>query len=128
MDNGVTLLRALELLEESASNEFVRRKMVDVRKAVVDGANLSVALAAQKIFPEMYTDMMSVGEQAGRFGLTMHSIADIYERELDKQVQLVTTLIPPAILLVIASFIGVIVYAILSAIFGMTSNLHAAGR
>jgi type II secretory pathway component PulF len=102
--------------------------MVDVRKAVVDGANLSVGLAAQKIFPEMYTDMMSVGEQAGRFGATMHSIADIYERELDKQVQLVTTLIPPAILLVIATFIGVIVYAILSAIFGMTSNLHAAGR
>lgn len=128
MDNGVTLLRALELLEESAGNEFVRRKMVDVRKAVVDGANLSVGLASQKIFPEMYTDMMSVGEQAGRFGSTMHSIADIYERELDKQVQLVTTLIPPAILLVIAAFIGVIVYAILSAIFGMTSNLHAGGR
>jgi type II secretory pathway component PulF len=128
MDNGVTLLRALELLEESAGNEFVRRKMVDVRKAVVDGANLSVALAAQKIFPEMYTDMMSVGEQAGRFGSTMHSIADIYERELDKQVKLVTTLIPPAILLVIAAFIGVIVYAILSAIFGMTSNLHGGSR
>jgi type II secretory pathway component PulF len=128
MDNGVTLLRALELLEESGSNEFVRRKMADVRKAVIDGANLSVALTAQKIFPEMYTDMMAVGEQAGRFGSTMHSIADIYERELDKQVKLVTTLIPPAILLVIAAFIGVIVYAILSAIFGMTSNLHAGGR
>jgi type II secretory pathway component PulF len=128
MDNGVTLLRALELLEESAGNEFVRRKMVEVRKSVVDGANLSVALAAQKIFPEMYTDMTAVGEQAGRFGMTMHSIADIYERELDKQVKLVTTLIPPAILLVIAAFIGVIVYAILSAIFGMTSHLHAGGR
>lgn len=128
MDNGVTLLRALELLEESAGNEFVRRKMVDARKAVVDGANLSVALSAQKIFPEMYSDMMSVGEQAGRFGSTMHSIADIYERELDKQVKLVTTLIPPAILLFIAAFIGVIVYAILSAIFGMTSNLHTGGR
>jgi type II secretory pathway component PulF len=85
-------------------------------------------LTAQKIFPELYTDMMAVGEQAGRFGSTMHGIADIYERELDKQVKLVTTLIPPAILLVIASFIGVIVYAILSAIFGMTSNLHAGGH
>src|SRR4029434_3717801 len=111
-------------LEESGSNEFVRRKMADVRKAVIDGANLSVALAGQKIFPEMYTDMTAVGEQAGRFGSTMHSIANSDEREVDKQVQLVTTLIPPAILLVIAAFIGVIVYAILSAIFGMTSNLH----
>lgn len=127
MDNGVTLLRALELLEESAGNEYIRLKMIEVRKSVVDGANLSVAATQQKIFPELFTDMMSVGEQAGRFGATMHSIADIYERELDKQVKTVTTLIPPFILMFMAGFIGLIVYAILSAIFGMTKNLRPGG-
>ena len=124
MDNGVTLLRALELLEESSGNEFIRRKMLDVRKAVVDGTTLSVALSAQKIFPDLYTDMMSVGEQSGRFGLTMQSVADIYERELDKQVKTVSALIPPIVLFVMAAVIGLIVYAILSAIFGMTNSLR----
>jgi type II secretory pathway component PulF len=124
MDNGVTLLRALELLEESSGNEFVRLKLIDVRKAVVDGAMLSGALASQKIFPDLYVDMMSVGEQAGRFGATMHSIADIYERELDKQVQTVSALIPPIILFTMAAVIGSIVYAILSAIFSMTKGLR----
>ena len=126
--NGVTLLRALELLEEISGNEFVRAKMVDVRRAVVDGATLSVALAEQEIFPELYIDMMSVGEQSGRFGDTMQIIADIYERELDTQVKTVSALIPPVVLLAIASIVGLVVYAILSAVFGLTNNLRARGQ
>jgi type II secretory pathway component PulF len=125
MDNGVTLLRALELLEESAGNEWIRQKLVDARNAVVDGTTLSAAVEAHKIFPELYVDMMSVGEQAGRFGATMHSVADIYERELDKQVRIVSTLIQPIILLGMAAIVGLVVYAILSAVFGMTSGLRS---
>lgn len=125
MDNGVTLLRALELLEESSGNEFIRQKMVQVRAAVIDGATLSVAVDEHKIFPELYVDMMAVGEQAGRFGSTMHSIADIYERELDKQVKIVSTLIQPLILLGMAAIVGLVVYAILSAVFGMTTGLRS---
>lgn len=126
--NGVTLLRALELLEEISGNEYVRSKMIDVRRAVVDGATLSVALAEQEIFPELYIDMMSVGEQSGRFGDTMQIIADIYERELDTQVKTVSALIPPVVLLGIASIVGLVVYAILSAVFGLTNNLRARGQ
>ena len=44
VENGVTLLRALELLEEIAGNEWVRLTMVEVRRAVIDGASLSAAL------------------------------------------------------------------------------------
>lgn len=125
MDNGVTLLRGLELLEESADNEFIHQKLIKVRGAVVDGATLSTAVAEYNVFPELYVDMMAVGEQAGRFASSMHSIADIYERELDKQVKIVSTLIPPIILLAMAGVIGLVVYAILSAVFGMTTGLRS---
>ena len=125
MANGVTLLRALELIEEISGNEFIRQKMVDVRRAVVDGATLSVAIAEQNVFPELFVDMMSVGEQSGRFGDTMQIIADIYERELDGQVKIVSALIPPMILMAIAAVVGLVVYGILSAVFGLTKGLHA---
>ncbi len=127
-ENGVTLLRALELLEEISGNEFIRQRMVSVRNAVVDGATLSAALANEKIFPELYVDMMSVGEQTGKFGDTMQMIAQVYERELDKQVKIVSSLIPPMIMVVIAAVVGFVVFGILSAVFGMTSNLQPGGR
>lgn len=125
IENGVTLLRALELLEEISGNEFVHQKMSSVRRAVVDGATLSVALGEQNIFPELFVDMMSVGEQSGKFGATMQMIADVYERELDKQVQITSALIPPLVMLAIASVVGLVVFGILSAVFSLTQGLHA---
>ena len=94
-------------------------------RAVVDGATLSTALAEQKLFPELFLDMMAVGEQTGRFGGTMQMIADVYERELDQQIQIVSTLIPPLVMIVIAAVVGLVVYGIMSAVFGLTQNLRA---
>jgi type II secretory pathway component PulF len=124
MENGVTLLRALELLEEISGNEYIRQSMSRVRSAVVDGATLSNALSEQGILPDLFIDMLAVGEQSGRFGNTMHLIADVYERELDGQIKIVSTLIPPVVMIIIASFVGVVVYAILSAVFGLTQGLR----
>jgi type II secretory pathway component PulF len=95
---------------------------------VVDGATLSVALGEQRIFPELFVDMMAVGEQTGKFGSTMQLIADVYERELDKQIKIVSTLIPPLVMFVIAALVGVVVYAILSAVFGLTQGLRGGVR
>ena len=124
-ENGVTLLKSLELLEEISGNEWVRLRMVDIRKAVVDGAGLSNALREEKLFPDLFLDMMSVGEQTGRFSETMQMIADVYERELDQQVQFVSALVPPAIIVMIATLVGLVVYGILSAVFDLTSSLQS---
>ena len=125
VENGVTLLRALELLEDISGSESVRLKMVEVRRSVIDGASLSVALRAPRIFPELLLDMMAVGEQTGRFGETMNMIADVYERELDKQVQITSALIPPVIMIVIAGIVGLVVFGILDAVFNLTTGLRS---
>ncbi len=124
MENGIPLLKALDLVTEIAGNKYVERKLVDVRRAVIDGANLSAALAAQHLFPELFTDMMAVGEQTGHFAQTMQTIADVYERELDRTVKITSSLIPPVIIVLIAMIVGFVVYSILSAVFEMTSSLQ----
>lgn len=127
-ENGVTLLKSLELLEDISGNEHIRRRMAEVRREVIDGASLSGALRSYKLFPELFLDMMSVGEQTGRFGETMQMIADMYERELDKQVKIISALIPPLIMVVIASVVGLVVFGILSAVFNLTSGLRTRIR
>jgi type II secretory pathway component PulF len=124
MQNGIPLLRALELVAEIAGNRYLEVKLVDVRRAVIDGATLSSALSAQHLFPELFTDMMAVGEQTGHFAETMQTIADVYERELDKTVAIVSQLIPPFIILLIAVVVGFVVFSILSAVFEMTHSLQ----
>jgi type II secretory pathway component PulF len=124
MENGVPLLRSLDLVTEIAANRFLELKLGDVRKAVIDGATLSTALQAQKLFPDLFTDMMAVGEQTGHFAETMQAIADVYERELDRSVGVISQLIPPVIIVVIAALVGLVVFSILSAVFEMTHSLQ----
>ena len=124
MENGIPLLRALDLLTEIAGNRFLELKLGEVRRAVIDGATLSVALQEQKLFPDLFTDMMAVGEQTGHFADTMQAIADVYERELDRTVAVISQLIPPVIIVVIAVLVGFVVYSILSAVFEMTHSLQ----
>src|SRR6266513_4915998 len=124
MENGVPLLRSLDLVTEIAGNRFLERKLGEVRKAVIDGATLSAALQQQKLLPDLFTDMMGVGEQTGHFAETMQAIADVYERELDRSVGVISQLIPPVIIVIIAALVGLIVFSILSAVFEMTHSLQ----
>ncbi len=124
MENGIPLLRSLDLVTEIAGNKFLELKLREVRRAVIDGATLSAALQAQKLFPDLLTDMMSVGEQTGHFAETMQAIADVYERELDRSVAVISQLIPPVIIVVIAVLVGLVVFSILSAVFEMTHSLQ----
>jgi type IV pilus assembly protein PilC len=95
-----------------------------VRRAVIDGATLSNALAAQNLFPDMFTDMMAVGEQTGQFARAMQTVADVYERELERTVKMTSSLIPIVIIVLIAIVVGFVVYSILSAVFEMTHSLQ----
>ena len=124
MENGIPLLRALDLVTEIAANRYLELKLTEVRRAVIDGATLSAALAAEKLFPDMFTDMMGVGEQTGQFARAMQTIADVYERELERTVKMISALIPIAIIVLIAIIVGFVVYSILSAVFEMTSSLQ----
>jgi type II secretory pathway component PulF len=124
MENGVPLLRAIDLVTEIAGNRYLEVKMAEVRRAVIDGATLSTALTGQQLFPELFTDMMAVGEQTGHFSQTMQTIADVYERELDRTVKTISALIPPVIIVLIAIVVGFVVYSILSAVFEMTQSLQ----
>jgi type II secretory pathway component PulF len=124
MENGVPLLRGLDLVTEIAGNQYLESRLGEVRRAVIDGATLSGALSAQNLFPELFTDMMAVGEQTGHFAETMQTIADVYERELDRTVKIISAMIPPVIIVLIAIVVGFVVFSILSAVFEMTHSLQ----
>jgi type II secretory pathway component PulF len=123
-ENGVTLLKSLELLEEISGNEYIHAQMIEARKSVLDGTALSNALRPHGIFPEMFLDMLAVGEQTGRFSETVNNIANVYERDLDKQVKLISALIPIVLIVVIAILVGMLVFGILSAVFNLTTGLR----
>lgn len=123
--NGVQVVQALAIVENTMANVVIASEIREARTRVTDGSTISKPLAAGKIFPELLTDMLAVGEETGDLGGALKHIAIRYDKELDRSVKLFTTAIEPIMMVVIAVMVGFIAVSMLLAVLKMTSGLNA---
>jgi type II secretory pathway component PulF len=100
---GVPLSRALVILYREASSPVARIKWKEIHDLVVDGMSLADAMAkSPDTFPRVYTAMVQAGEAGGFLDVVLGQISDFQTREKDLKSKVVTAMIYPCILLVLA--------------------------
>jgi len=124
LSNGVPVLNALTIVEETVGNSVVSDEIRSARERVTDGSTVSGPLSEGKVFPQLLTDMLAVGEETGDMSGALMHIANRYDRELDRTVKLFTTLLEPIMILFMAGLVGLIAVSMLTAVFDMTSGLN----
>jgi len=106
---GVPLSRALVILQKEAANPTARAKWKEVHDLVVDGMSLADAMAkSPDTFPRVYTAMVEAGETGGFLDVVLSQIADFQAREKEMRGKVMTALLYPCILLVLA--LGVLIF------------------
>jgi type IV pilus assembly protein PilC len=106
---GVPLSRALVILCKEAATPAAGAKWKQVHDAVIDGVSLADAMAAHsETFPRVYVAMVQAGETGGFLDLVLAQIADFQGREKELRSKVMTALLYPLILLVLA--LGVLVF------------------
>jgi len=123
LENGVPVLNALQIVEDTMSNRVIANELREARTRVTDGTSISQPLAKGKIFPPLLIDMLAVGEESGEVAPALKNIADMYEQELTRTLRLMTTLLEPAIIIFMALVVGSIVISVLLAVFDITSGI-----
>lgn len=123
--NGVPVLQALSIVENTVGNSVIAREIHEARERVTDGSSISGPLAAGKVFPPLLTDMLAVGERTGDMAGALNHIARRYEGELDRSVKLFITVLEPLLIVVIAAVVGFVAISMLMAVFDLTSGLQA---
>jgi len=121
LQSGVTLLAALKDAAFVIGNPVYIEQLEQVRKDISEGGTFSGSLAKFKIFPDFFVQMIRVGEEGGRLDQVLLDIADSYEKEIEADLKVVSSLIEPAIILVLGLVIGGMVIAMLLPIFNMNS-------
>ncbi len=100
---GVPLSRAMVILYREASTPAASAKWRELHDLVVDGMSLADAMAkSPKTFPRVYVAMVQAGETGGFLDLVLAQIADFQAREKELRSKVVTAMLYPAILLVLA--------------------------
>src|ERR1039457_3570376 len=123
LENGVPVLNALQIVEDTMTNRVIANELREARTRVTDGTSLSQPLAKGKIFPPLLIDMLAVGEESGEVVPSLTNIADTYESELSRTLKVFTTLLEPAIIIFMAMVVGAIVLSVLMAVFDITSGI-----
>jgi type II secretory pathway component PulF len=125
LQNGVPVLTALKITEQVISNRVVKEAIAKTRDAVTDGKTLAQPLEQSKIFPQLMVDLVRIGEETGDVPGALNNIAGTYEGELQIALRVMTTLIEPVLIIVMAVIVGFLLLSIFLPLFRLISQIHA---
>lgn len=122
--NGLTLLRALELSRDATPNLFLKQKVGKIIEYVGEGGSLSRTMKRVGFFPPLLLDMVAVGEQTGQIGESLERAAERYDKELGKDIEKISALIQPVIVVIMALLVGIMAYMMITVIFDTIAGLN----
>jgi type II secretory pathway component PulF len=124
LHNGVPVLTALKITEQVIPNRVLKDAIAKTRADVTDGKTLAQPLARSKVFPQLMIDLVKIGEETGDVPGALENLASTYESELNIALRVMTNLIEPAMIIVMAIGVGGLLFSILSAMLAITSSIH----
>jgi type IV pilus assembly protein PilC len=123
MDNGVTVIAALEIVGDTSGNEIIREAVENVGTGVVNGSTIAEKLAESSVFPKMVVSMVSAGEGSGNLPDMLEKVADFYTDEVDAAITQLTSMIEPILIVGLGAIVTVVVLAIYLPIFQMATGI-----
>ncbi len=125
VSNGVPMLNGLHLLHGATGNIFLRSLLAQLAALVSEGYSLERSMRKVGFFPPVLIDILSVGEQTGDIAGALSRAAQRYDRELSSKIGYLTTLIQPAVILLVALFVGLVAYSMIAGILTSVNSLRA---
>jgi type II secretory pathway component PulF len=123
LENGVPVLTALKITEQVMPNIVLKDAIARCREEVTDGKTIAQPLARSKVFPQLMVDLVKIGEETGDVPGALKNVADTYENELAIALRVLTNMIEPVLIIVMALGVGFLLLSVLSAMFAITSNI-----
>lgn len=123
--SGVTLSEALPLTADTTRNLIYKEQYQLLSEAVIRGERISGYMFKKpELFPIITTQMVAVGERSGSLSSTLVYLSEMYEAEVDDFTKNLSSLIEPALMVIMGVLVGFIAVSIITPIYGITQNLH----
>jgi type II secretory pathway component PulF len=122
LGGGVPVLRSLAIASGGTGNVIMQQAVDSAADSVREGESLAEPLRETGVIPATAVEMISTGEQSARLPAVLERIADSYDVRVDRQLEMMVSLMEPALIVVMAGLVGFVVFALLLPVFTI-SNL-----
>jgi len=119
LSSGVAILGALNITQAILNNRMIAATMSQLRQGLKEGKGFSKPLQETGIFPPLAIHMITIGEETGMLDKMLTKVANTYDREIERSIKQLISLIEPFMILSMALVIGFIVISMLLAIFSI---------
>lgn len=121
--SGVSMVRALEITAEVVDNSLYQKILLEAASSIKSGSAVSEVFAGYPEIPRIMVQMMKVGEETGRLGYVLETMAKFYQREVNNAVETLVGLIEPFMIVFLGLAVGVLLTAVLVPIYNVASGL-----
>jgi type IV pilus assembly protein PilC len=121
---GVPILLSLEIVREITGNAVMSDAVNQSREAVMQGIPLSLALGRLNVFPDMAISMLSIGEETGEMDAMLSKVADFYEDEVEAGVKALTSMLEPAMIVLVGGIVASILIAMYLPMFSVFDQIQ----
>jgi general secretion pathway protein F len=120
LGNGVSLLPALTIVKDTIDNRALANSLDGVLARLKEGQGFARPLMETGLYPKLAVHMVAVGEETGRLDSMLMKVADVYDVEVNTSLKRALALMEPVLIVTLAVVVGGIIYALLSALLGLT--------
>ncbi|MBD1389973.1 type II secretion system F family protein [Neiella sp. HB171785] len=114
---GVPLIDALDSAAGASGNAVYRDAIKAVKADVASGVQLNSAMRQTRRFPDMVSQMVMIGEEAGSLDDMLAKVATIYEQQVDDAVDNLSSMLEPLIMVIIGTLVGGLIVSMYLPIF-----------
>ena len=123
LTGGIPLVQAMETAADSLNTPLLKRAMEGAGKSVREGQPLSGSLKASRMFPGLAVDMIEVGESTGALPAMLNSVAEFFEEDVNTRMTATLSLVEPAIMIVMGSFVAFVLISLYLPIFSLADTI-----
>jgi len=123
LQSGVSMLFAVEVAIATTGNRFLRKDLSPLISLLSEGKSLTEALERFRVFSKTLIRMSAAGEKTGQLGKMLSKAAEFYESEVDHDINTLTTLFEPIIIIFLGIFIAFILIAMYLPLFNLMKNV-----
>ena len=120
VSSGIPLLNALDITSRVVNNSILMKKIELMREDVHTGITLTEALRKANIFPPVVPAMISIGEESGNLDEILDKTSEYLDEDVNSSITKLMSMLEPAMVLLVALLVGVIVIAMMLPLFGLT--------
>jgi type IV pilus assembly protein PilC len=120
---GIPIIRALEITSEVVGSRVYQGIVRDASESVKGGNTISASFDKYEHIPPLITQMIRIGEEAGKLEFILHNASGFYKRDVDNLLDNFVALIEPALIVFLGLGVGLLVAAVLVPLYNLSSAL-----